>query len=187
MATAAAVCLAEKEGDFHSSAGKAVRLAGADPALQYPLTLCKKDPYYLLSLAVAGRSVGRSVGRSHAPSSLISLLFCSAAAKSAFSSLHYYCPLLHTVYPPHTVRTTEREGGREGGRHRRLRRRLQRLFGATRSIRRLASSAHPSVRPSISFPLLHRLIRPIFLPLTMGSLSAAPPVARSESVCMSAS
>ena len=113
MATAAAVCLAEEEGDFHSSAGKAVRLAGADPALQYPLTLCKKDPYYLLSLAVAGRSVGRSVGRSHAPSSLISLLFCSAAAKSAFSSLHYYCPLLHTVYPPHTVRTTEREGGRE--------------------------------------------------------------------------
>ena len=87
-----------------------------------------------------------------------------AAAKSAFSSLHYYCPLLHTVYALHTVQG-------ERGRHRRRRR--QRLFGATRSAALL-----PPVRPSISFPLLHRLIRPIFLPLTMGSLSALPAARR---------
>ena len=173
-------------GDFHSQAGRQARIRLSNIRLHY----VKKTPISSLSLSLSlslSRVSPRSVGRSHAPSSLISLLFCSAAAKRAFSSLHYYCPLLHTV-SIYRVQTCLGSVLAAAARGDEVTKPIRRLFGHFVYIHgrlsaqpavivvvvsgSLAPLDPPSVHPSISFPLLHRLIRPIFLPLTMGSLSA---------------
>ena len=164
------VCLAERRSEATFVAGWASRQAQAALVRLSNIRLryVKKTPY----LPFLGRS---SVGRSHAPSSLISLLFCSAWRRLqkvlSPSSLHYDCPP-HFYTTSSTLCSTEAvlvDGVVSSS--------LAPLLDPPPS---LPPPIHPlpasaSVLPSISFPsLLHRLIRPIFLPLTMGSLSATP-------------